>query len=453
MKRTKEVNPADAAFQDELALRKAIRASTHKNVRLHECMIVVRNIQADFDRQCRRLDRIARDGGSSGGAANQKQIRRDMLSRQKILNAQWDESHKVKPSRWRAARKWQHKGAEGPEDDHEPTNNPSMVVGGSAHPLLHKAREDYDDGRIPRFMDTIKHSMVSEVPQEERAVLLAMGASGTKDDAEEVPVATYNPPHWTSMLAKEWQVREKKEALQAAEAKQRPQSARCRTEPRPSLSYASTHHAANTEPRGSQTARPSTAHIPFAHGPGTGVRAAPRPSTAAPRKTCRTTMEPTTVEAAEIGAVQASRNLHNSVQHNFEETPIAFHQAGVEDSFAREDASLYHIHVDVPEGTPFGEDKEIVPETPFGGFHPPPKPCFIELAGMRVPASSVVLPKEVLEQQLHERKKINSKSRSSNMNKHTVHMFAHNQVLMCTKSSQPASVFAWCWSRHQILEA
>ena len=89
MKQKKEINPADQAQKDELALRKAIRASANKNLRLNECMIVVRNIQADYDRQCRRIDRVQRDGGSA--AAKQKQIRAEMVSRQKIMNAQWDQ--------------------------------------------------------------------------------------------------------------------------------------------------------------------------------------------------------------------------------------------------------------------------------------------------------------------------------------------------------------------------
>ena len=328
MKKMKEANPDDER-DNELALRKAIRASANKNIRLNECMIVVRNIQNNFDRQCRRIDRKKRDGG--GGEAQQKQIRADMMMRQKILAFQDQKLAHRPPAKSRQSRTWHQRASDKTQKDPEPINNPKMVLG-HARASQRKEREDYDDGRIPRYLDSIKMAKGSDVPQEERAVLLAMGANAAGDDGEEVAVATFNPPHWTSMLAKEWQVREKQEtADDAKHLKRRPDTARSSETSRSYSRAGTAQRALGGRPpsshSGSETARPSTAHVP--------VLLMSRPA-ARPRTALVKAGEPLSREAAEVGAVQALRQLHHSVQDIFEETPIAFGNAVAGDD-ARDD--------------------------------------------------------------------------------------------------------------------
>jgi len=347
--------------------------------------IIVRTIQNNFDRQCRRMDRMAKE---LAGDKKAKQIRADMLTRQKILSAQWDEANKPKPVRH--ARRFERRVRESQQDDPEPINNPNMILGNAN--VVKKHREDYDDGRIPRFMDTIKNSKGTEVSQEERATLLAMGATISQGDAnaEEVAIATFQPPHWTSMLTKEWQLKEKE--AEAEEAK-RPHTARNRDgAPHHSWSRAGTRDAAGLPPRGSQTARPSTAHIVAsgrASRPGTaaGAGAVRRPGTAA----AASAREPITLEAAEVSAVQAMRKLHHSVQHVFEETPIAFHGA------AKSDASVRHEEASttspaLPEDAQCEatcNHTESLMKTPRLQAR---TPSHFDIGGMQVKASSVVLP-------------------------------------------------------------
>jgi hypothetical protein len=384
MKKRTEAKTDDER-QNELGLRKAIRASANKNVRLNECMIVVRNIQNNFDRQCRRIDRKKRDGG--GGEAQQRRIRADMMMRQKIMAFQDQKSSHRPTAKSRQSRTWHQRASDETQEDPEPINNPKMVLG-HARASQRKEREDYDDGRIPRYLDSIKVAKGSDIPQEERAVLLAMGAN--EDDGEEVAVATFNPPHWTSMLAKEWQVREKKEAADANQAKRRPDTARSILTPR-SYSRAGTAQRAlgGLPPSGSQTARPSTAHVP--------VLLMSRPGTAAarPRTALVQASSPLSLEAAEVGAVQALRELHHSVQDIFEETPITFGNAGAGDDAAEPQESSVSGMTLNPE---FVAESPRVPRIAVG------KPAaIIELGGMSVPSTSVILPTKVLTRQLYER--------------------------------------------------
>ena len=358
MRRPKELSPADEAKHHELDLRKAIRNAADKNVRVSECMIVVRNIQSDFDRQCRRIDRVAKDGNSS----SDRKMRAEMLTRQKVLKAQWDESHKIK-SKWR--KPTSHRASAQDSVDPEPTNNPSMELGVVAQ--AQKPREDYDDGRIPRFMDTTRTTRDSEVPQEERAVLLALGAGApvvVSYPFQHVPVATFNPPHWTSMLAKEWQVRDKHKAN--AEIRRRPSTAKGSS----SLSRAGAQHWDSFKPQsGSQTARPSTAHpansassappdpqfdsgrSPARQRPGTAGRAGP------------TVVLPLSLEVAQLDALRASHNLNHCIHDIFEEIPIAFHAAGGQDKCVVQESSEHRFLHLPADHLQFGADVTIV-ETP-----------------------------------------------------------------------------------------
>lgn len=421
MKKKREINPADQAQKDELALRKAIRASANKNVRLNECMIVVRNIQADYDRQCRRIDRIQRDGGAGSAAAKQKQIRAEMVSRQKFMNAQWDQSHKTK-SKWQTHRK-QHDDDDGLKNDPEPTRNNKMVLGAAAAHMHHKKRQDYHDGCIPRFTDTINGHRTSEVSQEDRARLLAMGATmaaGDDEDSEEIAVATFNPPHWTSLLAKEWQVTEKREAAEEIEAKRRPNTARNRDTPRDSLSRAGSQHAAlsGRPPSGSQTARPSTAHAATREiGNASNVTSSILGMSGGrmrlhAAKAMPFVIKPKSLEEAEVTAVRASRSLHAAVQHQTEETSIAFH-THTSDTFLTQEASTQPINLDIHRGKPtdFGADKQIVKKEALekeeggsGVWHRfKNKRSRINIGGMNVAAETVILPKYMLTRQLYER--------------------------------------------------
>ena len=397
-----ELNPAEAAKQDELALRKMVRASAGKNVRLNECMMIVRKIQNNFERQCRRMDRLAKE---VSGDKKAKKIRADMLTRQHILSAQWDEAHKERPGRHAThARKFQRRAQDSPQDDPEPISNPKMILG-KAH-AVKKHKEDYDDGRIPRFMDTVKNYKGTEVSQEERATLLAMGASeGQGDDnGEEVAIATFQPPHWTSMLAKEWQLREKEAEAEDAAGPKRPHTARSGGAPQPSRSRAGARDAAGHPTRGSQTARPSTARVAAfrASRPGTAESAAGAPRHGARRPgtaAASSAHGPMTMEAAEMSAVQAVRSLHHSVQHVFEETPIAFHDTGQSNASARhEEASSISLALpeDVQSGAPFSPDRIL--ETPRLQVR---KPSYVEIDGMNVKASSVMLPPHAITRQLY----------------------------------------------------
>jgi hypothetical protein len=364
MKMKKEVEPADQARHDEMEFRKALNANARKESRVTEYMIAVRNVQSDFEKQCRRIDRQARDGGK--GQEKQKRIRADMLARQRILAAQWAVANEAKSF-------FRKNSASSPaaevQDDPEPVNNPGMVLG-FGHVQHHKTREDYDDGRIPRFMDTIKASRVCEVNQEQRAKLLALGASGAPgdDQAEEVPVAKFNPPHWTSMLAKEWAFRAKQDTQPGGEENrlQRCETPTHHNTQRASMSRAGARQSAlsSKPPSGSQTARPSNAESPTARPSTAGSQTArpstagqrcglpqrapmlltyrssalQRPSTADPLKklalggaalvtectSADNAKIPTSREAAFLLAMSATRNLHRTVQHVLEETTIVF---------------------------------------------------------------------------------------------------------------------------------
>ena len=384
----KETNSADEAKQNELALRKAIRASENKNIRLNECMIVVRNIQNDFERQCRRIDRVARDGG--GSAARQKQIRADMLMRQQILRAQSENPHNR--TKWQPASKSPH--LEHLHDDPEPVNNPSMTPGGVSRALLCKPRADKNvQERIPRFMDTIRASRGSDVPQDERALLLAMGASGANDeDGEQIAVSTFNPPHWTSMLAKEWLIEGKHEISRAVIAnRRRPLTARSEGM-KPSLSRTGAGLAPRDFHRGSKTARPSTAHKSnlLASQDSITGRDALRPHTA-PKQT----VAPLSLEEAELSAVKALRDLHHSVHDVFEDTPIAFHTVGrteeIEQDFSSEKPPETHENT--------GTSGRLTPGSPNSQGT---APCALNLGGMQLPANSVLLPTAVLTRQLYQ---------------------------------------------------
>ena len=392
MRRPKELSPADEAKHHELDLRKAIRNAADKNVRVSECMIVVRNIQSDFDRQCRRIDRVAKDGNSSSD--RQKQMRAEMLTRQKVLKAQWDESHKIK-SKWR--KPTSHRASAQDSVDPEPTNNPSMELGVVAQ--AQKLREDCDDGRIPRFMDTTRTTRDSEVPQEERAVLLALGAGAPGDGGHillpastssggvlqlppkrMVPVATFNPPHWTSMLAKEWQVRDKHKAN--AEIRRRPRTAKGSS----SMSRAGSQHWDSFKLQsGSQTARPGTAHLansasappdprfdssrsPARQRPGTAGRAGP------------TIVLPLSLEVAQLDALRASHNLNHCIHDIFEEIPIAFYAAGGQDKCVVQESSEHRFLYLPADHLEFSADDTIV-ETPR---EPLLKLSLVEVGGLYV---------------------------------------------------------------------
>ena len=347
--------------------------------------IIVRTIQNDFDRQCRRMDRMSKE---IAGDKKAKHIRADMLARQKVLRAM---SHSNKPKPPHAPRRFERRVSEscGGQDDPEPINNPNMILGNAS--AVKKHREDYDDGRIPRFMDTIKNSKGTEVSQEERATLLAMGATISQGDAnaEEVAIATFQPPHWTSMLTKEWQLKEKEE--EAEEAK-RPHTARNRDgTPQHSWSRAGSRDAAGLPLRGSQTARPSTAHT-IASGrasrPGTavGAGAVRRPGTAV-----AAARDPITLEEAEVSAVKALRKLHHSVQHVFEETPIAFHGSAQSDASVRHEESsstFLALPEDAQSEATFNHTESLM-KTPRLQAR---KPSHFDIGGMQVKSSSVVLP-------------------------------------------------------------
>ena len=407
----KPVKPTEQAKKNELALRKAVRANANCNIQLDEIMRVVRNNQTAFDRQCSRIDRSARN--SHGGKA-QMRIRGNMLMRQQILKAQWEQAQQKPLTTFR--RKESRK-AEAPEDC-EPTNNPGMVLG---HGTGGKTGGHNDHGGcMPRFMDSIKATSGFDVPLEDRAVLLAMGAGpppgapgGTGDDGgEEVAVATFNPPHWTSLMSKQWLVAEKR----GADAQGRPHTARAdgwrehdargaKTERGP-VAHAAPRHALH-RPVGERGAEQASRVASWSARGRVGTRA----GVSDPADELFTVG--LNLDQAEEVSVDAARALHHSIRPVFEETPMSFHAPvlGLARTTLSETTNEPPSHLEGPTliasmqdqstSTPNLEDTSQDDMPP----HDSPRKAKeeLELGGPRLPADSVVLPTKAKTSQLYAR--------------------------------------------------
>eukprot|EP00960_Hanusia_phi_P057217 763497-Hanusia_phi.AAC.4 len=178
---------------------------SRKSDRLVRAEHVLNGLKTDFLQQFRKVEKQR-----ESHAVREKQIRNEYFFKRRNLQVQ----HELATRSRKAVSHWRKQ--EPPVlRDPEPVFQQKLPVPRLKldlrlqDPQASHAESVAGDNEPPlRYIDSIRSQVTRvEVSQEERARLLAMGAATAREEGgENVALATFNGPHWTSLLTKSWSV-------------------------------------------------------------------------------------------------------------------------------------------------------------------------------------------------------------------------------------------------------
>ncbi|EKX32352.1 hypothetical protein GUITHDRAFT_148692, partial [Guillardia theta CCMP2712] len=197
MKEAENAANSDAARKTEWKSRKSDR--------LVRAELVLNGLKTDFLQQFRKIEKQR-----ESHAIREKQIRNEYFFKRRNLQVQ----HELATKGNKPVTRW--KKEEVPvQKDPEPVFQhklfvPRLKLDARLHDWQQSNMESTaaEEEAPVRYIDSIRSQVTRvEVSQEERARLLAMGATTARDEGgENVALATFTAPHWTSLLTKSWNV-------------------------------------------------------------------------------------------------------------------------------------------------------------------------------------------------------------------------------------------------------